>query len=283
MRYQKLMKDEIRQIHTRTYIDDMSRSGYRHDGDFGIYMNATADGFPLRVGRPYRAAEGRVAIVAAGVLDVTLDLSDYHLAQGDVFFIPPGGVAVFNSMGRGCMVDVAIFRNLPGKASLTGCFVVHGNDDAARRTMQYMSMIFDQMGRCPVHGEVIAPLFDALILDTLTLRPEAKPTPSESLLTRFVTLVSREGAEKRTVAWYAERLCVSQSHLSAVVKGRSGMTVSQWIDRALVQEAKVLLYHSDMPVAEVAERLGFATPSFFIHFFHKKTGETPLQFRKNAN
>ncbi|MBQ3788454.1 MAG: AraC family transcriptional regulator [Bacteroidales bacterium] len=36
----------------------------------------------------------------------------------------------------------------------------------------------------------------------------------------------------------------------------------------------------NLSVAEVAERLGFATPSFFIHFFHKNTGTTPLQFRK---
>lgn len=56
----------------------------------------------------------------------------------------------------------------------------------------------------------------------------------------------------------------------------------QWIDRALVREAKVLLHHTAMPVAEVAEKLGFATPSFFIRFFRQQTGHTPLQYRKQG-
>ncbi len=65
------------------------------------------------------------------------------------------------------------------------------------------------------------------------------------------------------------------------VKRHSGLTALQWIDRALIRKAKVLLHHTPMPVAEVAETLGFATPSFFIRFFHRQTGQTPLQYRKS--
>ena len=49
-----------------------------------------------------------------------------------------------------------------------------------------------------------------------------------------------------------------------------------------VREAKVMLHHTQMPVAEVAETLGFATPSFFIRFFRQQTGQTPLQYRKQG-
>jgi AraC-like DNA-binding protein len=61
------------------------------------------------------------------------------------------------------------------------------------------------------------------------------------------------------------------------------MTALQWIDRSLVREAKVLLHHTQMPIAEVADILGFATPSFFVRFFRQQTGSTPLQFRKKNN
>ena len=71
--------------------------------------------------------------------------------------------------------------------------------------------------------------------------------------------------------------------MSTLVRRESGLTVLQWIDRALVREAKVLLHHTAMPVAEVAEQLGFATPSFFIRFFRQQTGQTPLQYRKQGS
>jgi len=63
-------------------------------------------------------------------------------------------------------------------------------------------------------------------------------------------------------------------------KSAVAMTTLQWIDRALVREAKVLLHHTQMPIAEIADALGFATPSFFVRFFRQQTGSTPLQFRK---
>ena len=265
-------------------MNAMVRSGYRHGDEGGIYMNASAaEGFPLLLGQPYRAAEGRVAVVAAGKLEVTLDLVDYSLLAGDMFFLPPGSVACFNHIGDGCTVHVAIFRNLPGRAGGAESLMVQSDTDAAARTMRYLELLYDQFGRQPVHPEVIEPLFEALVLDTLTLRPQAEPTPSSSLLHRFVRMVNAEGSVKRTAAWYADRLCLSPSRLSTVVKEGSGMTPQQWIDRALVQEAKIQLRHTDLPVAEVAERLGFATPSFFIHFFRTHTGVTPLQFRKGRN
>ena len=49
-----------------------------------------------------------------------------------------------------------------------------------------------------------------------------------------------------------------------------------------MREAKVLLHHTAMSVAEVSEKLGFATPSFFIRFFRQQTGQTPLQYRKQG-
>jgi len=107
--------------------------------------------------------------------------------------------------------------------------------------------------------------------------------PSRGFPTSATTTVSAADTASRTkhpIDFYARRLCVSPNYMSALVKCESGLTVLQWIDRALVREAKVLLHHTQMPVAEVAEKLGFATSSFFIRFFRQQTGQTPLQYRK---
>ena len=64
------------------------------------------------------------------------------------------------------------------------------------------------------------------------------------------------------------------------MKHASGLTIMQWLNRHTVQEAKVMLRYSDLPMWEVAERLNFPTPSFFSKFFKKETGMTPGEYRK---
>lgn len=45
------------------------------------------------------------------------------------------------------------------------------------------------------------------------------------------------------------------------------MTVIQWINRYIIQEAKVQLKYSEMLVWEIAEYLNFPNPCFFSKFF----------------
>ena len=61
----------------------------------------------------------------------------------------------------------------------------------------------------------------------------------------------------------------------------SGKTVSEWISKAVITEAKVLLKDTGAPVADISETLNFPTDSFFCRFFKKETGMTPTQYRKS--
>ena len=121
------------------------------------------------------------------------------------------------------------------------------------------------------------------ILDMFSLRHEELLSRSGAFMQRFLKLLAKEGRTKHSVNFYADRLCVSPNHMSTLVRGESGLTVLQWINRALLREAKVLLHHTSLPISEVADTLGFATPSFFIRFFRQQTGCTPFQYRKQLH
>ena len=162
-------------------------------------------------------------------------------------------------------------------------FVVSGDSKAFARVNQYLTMIFDQFDRNPVFTDIIVHFYDALILDMFSLRHEEPLSRSGAFMQRFLKLLAKEGRTKHSVNFYADRLCVSPNHMSTLVRGESGLTVLQWINRALLREAKVLLHHTSLPISEVADTLGFATPSFFIRFFHQQTGCTPFQYRKQLH
>ena len=72
----------------------------------------------------------------------------------------------------------------------------------------------------------------------------------------------------------------SEYYLTEKFKRETGLSVSAWIREARVGRAKVLLESTDLPVAEIAERLSFSTPSYFIQCFRASVGRTPAQYRR---
>lgn len=74
-------------------------------------------------------------------------------------------------------------------------------------------------------------------------------------------------------------MCMCERYLGTLVRKASGVTAKEWIDRAVVTAAKVMLCHTRMPVGEIAYRLHFANDSFFCKYFRRLTGVTPTEFR----
>ena len=57
-------------------------------------------------------------------------------------------------------------------------------------------------------------------------------------------------------------------------------TVTAYILLKRLERAKSLLAMTNLPISQISEQVGFADYNYFIRLFKKKTGYTPLQFRK---
>ncbi len=80
-----------------------------------------------------------------------------------------------------------------------------------------------------------------------------------------------------TVQFCSERLCMSPSYLSDVIKKTTGETANRHIKRQMVQLAKNMLV-GGMNCSEVAYSLGFEYPQHFARMFKRMTGETPTDY-----
>lgn len=83
----------------------------------------------------------------------------------------------------------------------------------------------------------------------------------------------------RSASDFAEQLNVHVNHLNRVVKETTGKTTTQVIAERVIQEAKILLRHSQWNVGEIAFALGFTEVPHFNNFFKKHVGTSPLKFR----
>lgn len=100
-----------------------------------------------------------------------------------------------------------------------------------------------------------------------------------ALARQFQRLVNERLVATPTVQAYASRLGVTAGHLSDTVREATGRSPGELIRARDALEAKRLLAHTDLTVAEVAARLGFDDPSYFGRFFKRETDESPGGFR----
>jgi AraC family transcriptional activator of pobA len=92
-------------------------------------------------------------------------------------------------------------------------------------------------------------------------------------------LIDTHLMEHRPLAFYAERLGISPTHLNRLCRLHFGESVQALVDRKLVSAARRELVFSPFPAKAVAFSLGFSDPAYFSRFFRKKTGMTPGRFR----
>ncbi|MCA4810358.1 helix-turn-helix domain-containing protein [Empedobacter stercoris] len=100
-------------------------------------------------------------------------------------------------------------------------------------------------------------------------------------LVKFITLVDENYKKGLTVMEYAEELHISTRTLSDLTNQFLGKSPSLIIQERIVLEARRLLLHSEMNINQIAYRLGFDDPSYFVKYFKKHVQVSPSEFRKS--
>ena len=109
---------------------------------------------------------------------------------------------------------------------------------------------------------------------------------NHSVVKRFMELLDdyisskalREGLP--TVAYFADKCCLSSGYFGNLVRVETGRTAKDIIADRLLAHAKQLLNDDTLTITMISERMGFDYPQHFVRFFKSHTGKTPSAFRK---
>ena len=99
------------------------------------------------------------------------------------------------------------------------------------------------------------------------------------LLMQITNYVQNNLSKPLGVDELAKALFISRTHLAAKFKKETGMTLTDFILREKVEEAKRLLRYSDKSLSLIADYLGFSSQSHFTKTFKKYTSKTPGEYR----
>ncbi|MCV7278967.1 helix-turn-helix transcriptional regulator [Mycolicibacterium flavescens] len=101
----------------------------------------------------------------------------------------------------------------------------------------------------------------------------------EPLLAEVFAVIDRRLDQPLSLRDVAADVGITPGHLTTIVRRRTGRTVQDWITERRMTESRRLLAETDLPIAEVARRVGIADPGYFSRLFRRVHGTAPRTWR----
>lgn len=276
-------------------LEEMGRMAGKEHGEYlgnQLLMVMSAIQFGknfMHDGQPYRVEDGRVLRIISGNAQIIVNMKPYRLSAGTMLVFPADSIMEIEEKDEEFDFQIFSFRNLPDEVVFKECTVFHLSEDDWNLMGEYYQLLRHTLNRQPLSLKSIRSLQTALMAELHTIIKKGNEDKNcktagrkETIFHHFANLVNQYADKEHNIAFYADRLCVTPNHLGTTIREVSGMTVQDWIHRRIIQQAKLLLMYSDMPVSEISEQLNFSTPSSFCKFFKKETDKTPLQYREES-
>ena len=233
----------------------------------------------------YQIVEPRLVLGMDGQADICLNLQDYHLEKGCLLLLPSDTILEIKNVSDDARVVALVFRE---GINLTDEIVLNVSPAEFSRILRMIYLTWDILQLKPYRRKTIQNLLQSIISDIQYIKDIAdesekhdQSTRTQDVFMQFKRLVHKYCFSERSIPFYASQLHVTPHHLSAIIRKASGHSVMYWINRATIQEAKLLLKTNNAMGYEIADQLHFSSASAFSKFFKRETGMTPKMYQED--
>ena len=101
----------------------------------------------------------------------------------------------------------------------------------------------------------------------------------EEFISGYINSNNLKEAGLPTVKYCAEKMNLSTTYFSDLLKSETGKNTQEHIHYYLLEKAKNMLRNNNATVNEIANELGFEYPQYFCKLFKKKIGMSPTLYR----
>ena len=226
----------------------------------------------------------------------------YHIVKNDLVVIPMPNRA--SNLAAHADLEVEWFAadyrflqnmlpsnnySIGGSISLNRDPVVPLTDEQAEHLLEDMHRLRDRMGdrQLQFYEELMGSLCLTMMYDIFEAHAQRDAIDTHTDRTSYIVkqlmalLATGVSRTEREVGYYAERLNVSPKYLSATIKRVTGHSVTSYIDRHTVPILKELLNDERLSLTQIAERMNFASLSYFSRYCTKHLGQSPSVYRQS--
>jgi AraC-like DNA-binding protein len=222
--------------------------------------------------QPHRHDWGQVTFTLEGVVRVTANNSSWIVPPQRAIWIPPDVVHAIEVLEAAQLRPLFV---LAARSPFAGneCKVL-----AVSPLMREMLVALEQLD--PADHGTRATLLCELILDEvarLATRPIRVPLPEDKRLASLCAALIADPGTAHTLGTWAGQVGASERTLARLFEKELGMTFGQWRQQVRLAHATPMIARG-VPLARVAEQLGYASQSAFSAMFRKTFGTTPSAF-----
>ncbi|WP_338763549.1 helix-turn-helix transcriptional regulator [Nocardia vulneris] len=212
----------------------------------------------------------QIAWAARGVIAVEVGDARWVLPPTRALWIP-GGVR-----HRTGTADGAEMRGIylePGRCPVTF------TTPTMLRVNRLLHELFDHLA-APGTAAAQRERAEAVVFDLLSpvdVVPITLQPPSDPRAKQVADALTRDPADDRTLAAFAAAVATSPRTLARLFVAETGITFGHW--RTQVRLAASLpLLAAGLPIARIAGRVGYATPSAYVAAFRRAVGVSPGRY-----
>ena len=255
--------------------------------DLVLILNGSVQRIPVfNKEEIYQMVGPRFILLLEGSAEVCINLQDYHIKKGNVMLIPADTIVEVDNISDDARVMAIVFRD---SVEMSDEVVYKTSPAEFDRLLRMYYLLWDVVHLSPYRRKTVQYLSKAIVADVQELNDVVSQnvqnegsTRTQELFLQFKRLIKQHCMQERSIPYYASQLHVTPHHLSATIKKASGQSVMYWINRATIQEAKLLLKTNGMMAYEIANRMNFPSASAFSKFFKRETGLTPRAYQETT-
>lgn len=248
---------------------------------------------------PYKVSKVTQVVIAAGEISCIVDFYSYTLKAPSMAIFFPGQVIEsidtsddFKGFGMLTTEAFADSLNLPvsfqERLSMRSKHFYALNKEGLNAFVScytQVASILRQDGH-PYKEEIIRHLFSAYYYGLgyyvhNVQQQKSVMTGQQEVCEKFLSLASENFKNHRDIGFYADKLCMTNKYLSALLKQETGMTALEWIERFVVLYAKGCLSSTSMTIQEISDELDFPSQSVFGKYFKRVEGVSPKAYRQS--
>ena len=247
---------------------------------------------------------GAILYCQNGTADLLINFTLWHLDKGSVFVLFPGDVIMLRERSNDFYEEVLAYSSeILREASLQIESTVYSNlrlhrlctlDEVREHVVTGMFSImhfYFNLKNCTCLKEIVTlqlkvffiGFYDYIIRCRPKLPPEAGSQRINELFNSFMQLLEREYSMSHSVAYYAQRLCITPKYLGMIVARKTKRKTKDIIDEYLILQLKLSLSDSVASVKQISHNYNFSDVAFFCRYFKQHTGVTPQQYRSRMS
>lgn len=251
------------------HFHNLLEIGYCHYGEGDLVLE---DDF-------YRFGSGMVSCIPANVLHVTRSDAEVP-AFWEFLFIDPE--TSLREMG---MRNAREIKDLVECINQNAFFIEAENNPMI---VTLVRAIFEEMQhKSEYHQECVRGLVYALLFEIARYngrRGMAAGSKSNVLqLEKAIEYVEEHYADSFKIVDLATECHMSETHFRRIFQQKMNMTPVEYVNFVRVKKACELIDKTDISMEDVAEKVGFVTPSTFNRNFRRIIGTSPYQWKKRPD